>query len=124
MSDKHWKRFERTIAKLFGLRRVPLSGGTSGHGTRADLMRKKGDTRRLLIYFELKHLARTAVHTLMDKTRELAKAENRYPVVILGKRGERGGLVVFDLRDFGFVVPLMWEMWTEAQTKGGDSEER
>jgi len=38
MANQTWKQFERDLAKLFGGRRVPLSGSNSGHDTRADLM--------------------------------------------------------------------------------------
>ena len=32
-----WKSFEASVAKLFGGKRVPLSGSNSGHGTRSDV---------------------------------------------------------------------------------------
>lgn len=105
MADKHWKRFERMVAAFLGLRRVPLSGGASGHDTRADLMRKKGEEHMpLRLFFELKHLAKSALHTLMARTRIIAKQEGRVPVLVIGKRGERGAIIAFHTDDFDIVT--------------------
>ena len=105
MADKHWKAFERRVAEFFGLRRVPLSGGASGHGTRADLMRRRGEeSRKLYLFCELKHWVKMAVFTLFYDTRELAEAERKIPVLMLGKRGDHGFLVVIHSDRFDFVM--------------------
>ena len=91
-----WKQFERRVASFFGGKRVPLSGGNSGH-TRADVMGVEGP------FVEVKLRAKSATWSLWENTRELAKEEGKMPVVVLGKKYSKGFLIVVhsdDLDEF------------------------
>jgi hypothetical protein len=91
-----WKQFERRVAWFFGGQRVPLSGGNSGH-TRADVMGVDG------LFIEAKLRAKSALWTLYENTKELAKAEGKIPVCVIGKKFSKGFLIVVhsdDLDEF------------------------
>ena len=78
-SKSTWKQFERRVATLFGGKRVPLSGGNSGH-TRADVMGVGG------LFIEAKLRAKSALWSLFDSTKPLAKAEGKLPVLAIGRK--------------------------------------
>ena len=87
-----WKQNERRICRYFGLERVPLSGGNSGH-TRADCYQPKEkligpDDNHLFI--EIKLRQKHSAVTLWDKTKKLADKENKTPVVCLSEKGRPG----------------------------------
>ena len=86
-----WKQDERIVAKLFGTKRTPLSGGNSGI-TRAD-------TRHDELFIEVKKRQSHAVFQLWLKTKELAKDEDKVPVVALRQSNSQYTLVVVEIRD-------------------------
>jgi hypothetical protein len=82
-----WKAFERKVAKLFGTRRNPLSGGMSGHKTRSDSLHGK-------VYIESKWLkgqgdAGMAAFSLWEDTVAKAKREGKIPALAMHKRNSR-----------------------------------
>ena len=86
MADKTWKKFERRVAKFFGVKRNPLSGFGSGF-TAADIRHDK-------LFVECKLRKTSAVHNLFDKTEGLAAIEHKIPVLALQKKYDKGWLLV------------------------------
>lgn len=89
--SKRWKGVETEVAKIFGTRRTPLSGGSSAH-TRSDTLHKK-------IYIEVKTRKHFSVKTLYDDTSIRAAREGKTPLVVLKEKNQRSYLVVCDLWD-------------------------
>ena len=83
-----WKQGERRVCRYFGLERVPLSGGNSGH-TRADCY-DPVDNDKNDLFIEVKLRKKHSVITLWDQTNELAKKEGKKPVVCLQEKGRPG----------------------------------
>jgi len=101
MSSTHrstWKARERKAARLFGAERQPLSGS----GGRPDQTRS--DSTHPALFIETKLRASSAVRTLWEQTRELAKLEHKTPVLVLFAKGKRGGLVVAHADDLAIVA--------------------
>lgn len=95
MADKAWKAFERRVARDFGSVRTSLSGG-NGKVTRSD-------SHHPDFFLECKHNQESAIWTLYLKTRELARAEKKLPVVIQGRKRNPGYLLVLhsdDIQEF------------------------
>lgn len=86
MAEKAWKQAERRFAKLFGTRRRPLSGGNQGGG--------RDDSMHEDLFLEHKLCSTSAIWNLHDKTKEMAKAENRIPVIGISLRRRPGILIV------------------------------
>lgn len=96
LPNKSWKDTERKAAKAFGGERNPLSG-RSGKHTAADVIHPS-------LFIEVKHPKRIPAHTLWEKTKELAKAEGKVPVIVLKEKGKREEIVICrlaDLKDIG-----------------------
>lgn len=81
-----WKNIERKIAEFFGTRRTPLSGSNSGH--------TRSDTLHELLFVEAKYRVKHSAVTLWRDTAELAKKENKIPVVCLSEKRKKGFWVV------------------------------
>lgn len=81
MSDKPWKRAERTIAKKVGGIRTPLSGISSGQ-TSADVIHPS-------LFIEAKYRQRFAVLSLMAEVEKRAKKEGKIPVLALQQKGNK-----------------------------------
>jgi hypothetical protein len=92
-SKNTWKQFERRVASFFGGRRVPLSGGNSGH-TRADVMGADG------LFVEAKLRAKSALWSLLDKTKPLAKKEGKVAVLAIGRKHSPGFIICVHSDDF------------------------
>ena len=88
MTDKAWKQVERKVAKSLDTERTPLSGGNSKQ-TRSDTLDER-------LFVEVKHRKHFSVLLLYRKTAELAKKENKTPVLCLKEKGKRGELAVID----------------------------
>lgn len=99
MTDKSWKAVERRVARFFGCGRTPCSGGMSGH-TRADVIHPR-------LFVEVKHRARTDVGSLYMRTRELARAEGKVPVIALKDKRVKCDLLVVDKAD---LLAVAWEL--------------
>lgn len=85
MSSNTWKNVERRVAKFFSAERTPLSGGNSKH-TRSDSLHDK-------LFIETKHRKKMAIWTLYDKTKELAKKEDKIPILALHEKHRKGFLI-------------------------------
>jgi len=95
VADKAWKAFERRVARDFGSVRTSLSGG-NGKVTRSD-------SHHPDFFLECKHNQESAIWTLYLKTRELARAEKKLPVVIQGRKRNPGYLLILhsdDIEEF------------------------
>ena len=82
MADKTWKARERQVARYFNTNRTPLSGGASRH-TRSDSLHDE-------LFVECKLRKKYSVISLWNETNEMAKKENKTPVVALCESGRTG----------------------------------
>jgi hypothetical protein len=87
---KSWKKLEQKVARLRGTERTPLSGGNSRQ-TRSD---KLDDT----FFIECKLRKDPAVWNLYEQVEELAKKENKIPVLVIKKKGKHGELFIVNDR--------------------------
>jgi len=86
-----WKAFERVVAKDFGSRRTPLSGGNSGI-TRSDTVHDK-------LFVEAKLRQSFALHGLFVETEKLAKLEGKKPMVAIKEKSKKGYLILIRPED-------------------------
>ena len=91
-SKNCWKNFERTVAKDFGTKRVPLSGSNSGHNTNSDTLHEK-------LYIECKVRNSFSLWSLFTDTEKKAKVENKIPVVAIKEKGKEGYLILIRPED-------------------------
>ena len=92
MTDTAWKAIERRVAEFFGASgRTPLSGGNSGH--------TRSDTLSEALFIEVKQRKRHAVVGLWDAVKDLAKKENKIPVVALAVKNRPGFWVMVHSSD-------------------------
>ena len=94
-----WKGVERKVARSLGTERTPLSGGNSKH-TRSDTLHEK-------LFIETKHRKHFSILVLYRETLELAKQENKIPILCLKEKGKHGELAVMDWKLF----VDMWEKY-------------
>jgi hypothetical protein len=97
--SKHWKSIERKVAGAFGSERTPLSGGNSKI-TRSDSLHDK-------LFIETKYRKEFAVLNLYKATKELAKKENKIPVVCLAENGKKGFYILVHSEDLVEVSECM-----------------
>jgi len=83
---KTWKRLEQKVARMRGTERTPLSGRNSKQ-TRSDTL---DDT----FFIECKLRKDPAVWNLYERIEELAKKENKIPVLVIKKKGRHGELFI------------------------------
>lgn len=99
MPDKGWKAYERRIAKRFGTRRNPLSGGMSGH-TRSDTLHKG-------LFIEMKN-RRGFVPALnsFKEYEEMAAKEKKVPALIFKapRVEDNDSLVLCRLKDLKVIA--------------------
>jgi len=112
---KHWKSIERKIATFFGTERTPLSGGNSKI-TRSDSLHHK-------LFLEVKQRKNPAVVSLFENTAEMAKLENKIPVLGIHKKGSRLWLVVCEIGDLVKVASELKEQKDGAQDIDQDDRE-
>lgn len=76
-----WKSFERWVCGLFNTERNPLSGGNGKH-SRSDSLHRK-------LFISCKHTRKghKTLFSLVAEETEKADAENKIPVVVLGRSG-------------------------------------
>jgi len=96
VGDKAWKAFERRIAKSLGTVRTPLSGKHSRITA--------GDTLHTHMLVECKCTALSTTCKLFRKTRTLARAEDKIPVLALHQKRFPGAVAVVD---WDFFLKLM-----------------
>lgn len=85
-SRSTWKGLERKISKSLGTERTPLSGGNSKQ-TRSDTLSND-------YFVEIKYRASFSTMVLYRKTCELARHENKTPVLCLKEKRQRGEVAV------------------------------
>jgi hypothetical protein len=85
---KTWKKLEQKVARMRNTERTPLSGGNSKM-TRSDTL---DDT----FFIECKLRANPSIWKLYEETEALAKKENKIPVVVIKKKGQRDELFVIN----------------------------
>ena len=79
MGDTNWKRFERTVAKFFGVtRKGPMQE------------RDANDIRHPHMHVQCKHSKRHAVINIWDKAKAKTVNNGKIPVVALGVKGRPG----------------------------------
>jgi hypothetical protein len=93
-----WKRRERDGAKLFGARRQVLSGSSG----RAEATCSDSTHERLFI--ETKLRASSSVRSLWEKTRDLARREQKTPMLMLYTKHKPGALIVVHENDLAAVA--------------------
>jgi hypothetical protein len=93
-----WKRRERNAASLFGAQRQALSG-SCGRDERG-----RSDTTDDRLFIETKLRASSSVRSLCEKTRELARREQKVPVLTLYAKGKPGALIVVHENDLAAVA--------------------
>ena len=76
-----WKSFERWVASIFTSERNPLSGGNGKHS--------RSDSLHPELFISCKHTrtGHRSIFRLLDEETEKAEAENKIPIVILGRSG-------------------------------------
>jgi hypothetical protein len=87
---KSWKKLEQKVARMRETERTPLSGGNSRQ-TRSDTL---DDT----FFIECKLRKDPAVWNLYEQVEELAKEENKIPVLVIKKKGKHGELFIVNDR--------------------------
>jgi len=87
---KTWKSIERRFARLFGARRLSLSG-SDGKISQSDTMHER-------LFIEVKHRSRSEIVSLYRKIMPLARKEGKIPVIGLHGFGTDLYLVVVDVR--------------------------
>jgi len=98
-----WQKREAAGARLFGARRKPLSGSSN----RDDETRSDSTHPRLFIESKLR--VSSAVRTLWEATRDLARKEQKTPVVMLYTKKKPGALVVVHQDDLATVAKELAE---------------
>ena len=79
MPDKTWKKFERTVASYFGVRRTgPMQE------------KDANDIDHPVIHCQCKHSKRHAIATVWDAAKKVADKSNKIPVVAIKQKGRHG----------------------------------
>ena len=107
---KTWKSFELRIARFFGEERNPLSGGNSKH-TRSDSLHPE-------LFIECKWRQKSSLVTLYKSTKELAKKENKIPVLAITDKTTKDDLIVMKKEDLLKVYNILLH---QRQTKEQDN---
>jgi hypothetical protein len=87
---KSWKKLEQKVARMRETERTPLSGGNSRQ-TRSDTL---DDT----FFIECKLRKEPAIWNLYGQVEELAKKENKIPLLVIKKKGKHGELFIVNDR--------------------------
>ena len=109
MPDKAWKKFERRVARFFGIQRNPLSGSNSSITA--------SDTQHSELFIECKCKPASFVHTLHKETRPKAKKENKIPVLAIQNRSSPGFLLCIHSNDFEKVCQIFLKGYRWMQTE-------
>ncbi len=99
MERQTWKAGERRIAKMFGTRRTPLSGGNSGH--------TRSDTLHLDLFIEVKHRKKYPLEKTLFKTFHEANKEDKIPLMVFLKLHSSEPLVLCKLKDLKEIASKM-----------------
>ncbi len=98
MTDKPWKKDEREIAARFGTTRTPLSGG-NGKQTRSDTLSPD-------FFIEIKRRKSFPFRKLFLSVREMARKENKVPLMVIHENGTAidNSIVILRLGDLPLFV--------------------
>lgn len=91
MNRRTWKQGENRVASYFGSTRTPLSGGNSKITC--------SDSLHPTIFIETKHSKRPPAYNLWQKTKALAKAEGKTPLLVFIPKGSPNPFVICSLHD-------------------------
>ena len=95
---KSWKKLEQKVARMRETERTPLSGGNS--------RQTRSDTLDNTFFIECKLRKDPAVWNLYEQVEELAKKENKIPVLVIKKKGKHGDFVFFLCEFFNLFVQV------------------
>lgn len=95
VSDKAWKAVERRVARLFGTRRTPLSGGNDS--------RTRSDTLSPDIFIEVKHRKKHSAASLWYEVDKLAKKEGKITLVVLAEKRRKHLFAIVPLDRVAFL---------------------
>ena len=87
---KSWKKLEQKVARMHNTERTPLSGGNS--------KQTRSDTLDETFFIECKLRKDPAIWNLYETVEELAKKENKIPVLVIKKKGKHGELFIVNDR--------------------------
>jgi len=90
-SSRGWKQTEEKAADVVGTKRTPFSGSNSGL-TSSDSLHDR-------LFLECKTKEKHAIMTLFKDTQELAKKENKLPVLVLRENKSKEILWVVEQKD-------------------------
>jgi hypothetical protein len=79
---KSWKKLEQKVARLRGTERTPLSGGNSRE--------TRSDTLDNTFFIECKLRKDPAIWNLYEQVEELAKKENKIPILVIKRKANMG----------------------------------
>ena len=99
MVDKVWKVQERRIAKMFGVKRTPLSGIHSLH-TQSDIIHEK-------LFIECKYRKKIAILDLFSEVIEKAKKENKIPILAVKSKKLRDDYFLLRAKDLVKIARLV-----------------
>lgn len=105
MTDKAWKHAERTVAKVLGGKRNPLSGRMGGHTS--------GDVYGLPVYVEVKQRNHFAVLTIMAEVEKEAEKEGKPPVLVIHQRGMKKRYYIIEEKMF----LDLWRVYHRSQSQ-------
>jgi hypothetical protein len=83
---KSWKKLEQKVARLRGAERTPLSDGNS--------KQTRSDTLDNTFFIECKLRKDPAIWNMYEQVEELAKKENKIPILVIKKKGKHGELFI------------------------------
>ncbi len=106
-----WKTRERLVARFFGTERTPLSGGSSRH-TRSDSLHPR-------LFIENKLRVKHSAVSLWDRTKKLAKREDKTPLVTLAEKGRPGFWVVVHSSDLQAVASEVANLPEQGRERAG-----
>jgi len=110
---KSWKKLEQKVARLRGTERTPLSGGNSRETW--------SDTLDDTFFIECKLRKDPAVWNLYEQVEELAKKENKIPVLVIKKKGKHGELFIVNDRYFNTFIEN-WEANNEESKSNNQNQ--
>lgn len=97
MADKKWKAQERRVAKAFGSRRTPLSGGNSQHNTTSDSLHPE-------LYIECKYRKRLPIFDIWPELLKAAGKEKKIPVLAIKTMQIADDVIVIRLSDLDKIL--------------------
>ena len=102
-SKSCWKNFERAVAKLFGTRRTPLSGGSSAH-TRSDTLHSE-----IFIECKVRGKGMKTIYRWFSEAETQAAQESKIPMLVFREKGVNDPIIMIKQRDLEYIVKTLVE---------------